>query len=151
MKNKKNGKEHNEKAGNPVQKEIIKAAGGLLWRETKRGRELAIVHRPYYDDWVLPKGKLDEGEGWEQAAVREVVEETCCTAELGDYAGCVSYLVNDKPKLVLFWHMSLLEEREFVPDNETDRLRWFTVDEVLEKLDYATERTLISRSNFSSE
>lgn len=144
-------KNKNKKQNKPVQMEIIKAAGGLLWRETERGRELAVVHRPYYDDWVLPKGKLDKGEGWEEAAVREVFEETNCQPKLGEYAGCVSYLVNNKPKLVLFWQMSLLEEREFVPNGETDKLRWLPVKKALKKLEYATERALVSRNHASGD
>jgi 8-oxo-dGTP diphosphatase len=113
--------------------------------------ELAVVHRPYYDDWVLPKGKLDRGEKWEDAAVREVGEETCCHAKLGDFAGTISYLANGKPKIVLFWHMSLLGEDSFVPNNETDRMHWLTVAEALEQLQYSTERALVSRNHAVGE
>jgi 8-oxo-dGTP diphosphatase len=150
MKNKKNGKKKN-KQKRPVQKRVIRAAGGLLWRESERGMELAVVHRPYYDDWVLPKGKLDRGEKWEDAAVREVGEETCCHAKLGDFAGTISYLANGKPKIVLFWHMSLLGEDSFVPNNETDRMHWLTVAEALEQLQYSTERALVSRNHAVGE
>src|SRR5262249_58956904 len=52
--------------------EVIRAAGGLVWRESPRGRQIAVVHRPKYDDWTLPKGKLDPGESWQDGAVREV-------------------------------------------------------------------------------
>lgn len=144
MKKKKDAKIKKRKK--PIQRRIIRAAGGLLWRETEQGRELALVHRPRYDDWVLPKGHLDKGEGWEDAAVREVTEETCCQAQLGDYAGSISYLVNDKPKLVLFWHMSLAGENSFVPNGETDQLLWVTAEEALEKLAYSTERALVAQA-----
>src|SRR4051812_49902900 len=53
----------------------VKASGGVVWRRGERGVEVVVVHRPRYDDWSLPKGKLDPGEGWEQAALREVEEE----------------------------------------------------------------------------
>jgi 8-oxo-dGTP pyrophosphatase MutT (NUDIX family) len=55
---------------------VIQAGGGLVWRESRAGREIAIIHRPRYDDWTFPKGKLHKGETWEQAALREVEEET---------------------------------------------------------------------------
>jgi 8-oxo-dGTP diphosphatase len=145
LKNKKNGK--NKKRKKPIQKRVIRAAGGLLWRESERGMELAVVHRPYYDDWVLPKGKLDKREGWEDAAVREVFEETYCRATLGEFAGTISYLANNKPKIVLFWHMSLIGEDTFVPNNETDKMHWLTADEALSKLQYSTERALVSRNH----
>jgi 8-oxo-dGTP diphosphatase len=150
MKNKKNGIKKKRRK-RPVQKRVIRAAGGLLWRESERGMELAVVHRPYYDDWVLPKGKLNKGEGWEDAAVREVSEETCCQAKLGDFAGTISYLANGKPKIVLFWHMSLLGEDSFVPNNETDRMHWLTVAEALEQLQYSTERALLSGNHSGGE
>ncbi len=146
-KSKKNGKAKAKGKVKRVQKTIIRAAGGLLWRETKEGRKLAVVHRPYYDDWVLPKGKLDDGEGWEDAAVREVVEETNCEVALENFAGTISYMANGKPKIVLFWHMSLVEEQDFVPNGETDKLRWWTVEKALKKLEYDTERRLVYRNH----
>jgi 8-oxo-dGTP diphosphatase len=146
IKNKKN-----KKRRKPIQKRVIRAAGGLLWRESERGTELAVVHRPRYDDWVLPKGHLDKGESWEDAAVREVIEETCCQAKLGDFAGTISYLANNKPKIVLFWHMSFIGEDEFVPNNETDRMQWLTVAEAMAQLQYSTERALVSRNHGGGE
>lgn len=142
LKKKKNGK---KKIRKPVQKTVVRAAGGLLWRKTERGRELAVVHRPRYDDWVLPKGHVDKGETWEDAAVREVLEETYCEAKLGKFAGTVSYMVNNKPKLVLYWHMKLVQEYEFLPNGETDRIAWLTGEEALEQLRYSTERALVAR------
>jgi len=63
--------------------DVILAAGGLVWRNSPRGREIALVHRPKYDDWTLPKGKLDPGESWQDGAVREVEEETGFDVRLG--------------------------------------------------------------------
>ncbi len=146
-KSKKNRKSKKQKKQKPIQKTIIKAAGGLLWRETERGMELAVVHRPRYDDWTLPKGHLDPGEGWEEAAVREVFEETGCRATLGEFAGTVSYLVNNKAKMVLFWHMLLERENTFIPNREVDQLLWLTRGRALEKLDYQAERAILSQSN----
>ena len=98
---------------------IYEAAGGILWRKTPAGRQLAVVHRPHYDDWTLPKGWREKGESMVEAAVREVQEETNCKVRLGTFAGCSCYPVEDVPKIVLFWHMELVKERKFKPNEET--------------------------------
>jgi len=122
---------------------VIQAAGGLLWRSSPRGKEIAVIHRPRYSDWTLPKGWLDNGESWQEAALREVKEETCCDARLGDFAGCCCYEVKHVPKIVLFWHMNLIQEHPFRSNEETDELVWLTVDEALAKLSYPGERALL--------
>ena len=88
--------------------DVILAAGGLVWRDGAGDRELAIVHRPVHRDWTLPKGKLDPGESWQDAALREVLEETGLKCELGVFAGGATYLTSRGPKVVLYWHMTVL-------------------------------------------
>ena len=84
----------------------VKAAGGVVWRRGPGGIEVAVVHRPHHSDWSLPKGKLDPGESWEAAAVREVEEETGLRCELGRLVGETTYRDNkDRLKLVRFWAM----------------------------------------------
>ncbi len=61
----------------------VKAAGGVVWRRGAGGIEVAVCHRPHREDWSLPKGKLDPGETWEEAALREVEEEIGFTCTLG--------------------------------------------------------------------
>ena len=122
---------------------VYEAAGGLLWREENGLRRLAVVHRPSYDDWTLPKGTLKKDETWQQAALREVHEETACQARLGDFAGCACYQIYDTPKVVLFWHMTLAVEEELVPNDEVDALAWLTIDEALARLNYPDERALL--------
>jgi 8-oxo-dGTP diphosphatase len=123
--------------------EVIQAAGGLMWRDSQRGKEIAVIHRRRYDDWSLPKGKVNTGESWEEAAIREAREETNCDVRLGDFAGCSCYPVEGRPKVVLFWHMVLIDEQPFEPNDETDRLLWLTVKEALDRLSYPGEKALL--------
>lgn len=122
---------------------VIEAAGGLVWREGSHGKEIVIVHRSRYQDWALPKGKLNRGEAWEAAAEREVWEETGCKVRLDSFAGSVSYLVGDRPKVVLFWNMSLLGDCDFKRSDEVDQILWLSAAAALEKLQYATEISLL--------
>ncbi len=123
---------------------IIRAAGGLVWREDPDGgRRLAVVHRPHRKDWSLPKGKLEEGERWEDAAVREVREETGCEARLVSFAGVVHYVPKSTPKVVLFWNMALVREGPLRFPEEVDELAWLTQKEALRRLDHETERELL--------
>jgi broad specificity phosphatase PhoE/8-oxo-dGTP pyrophosphatase MutT (NUDIX family) len=115
----------------------VRAAGGVLWREIEGEVRVAVVHRPRYDDWSLPKGKLDQGELEVAAAVREVEEETGFTCVVGRGLGVTRYRVLDRgrdvPKRVRWW---ALEAREgaFVPDSEVDRLDWLTVPQALRRV-----------------
>lgn len=129
-----------------MERGIIEAAGGLLWREAAQGRELALVHRPRYDDWSLPKGKLKAGERWQDAAVREVEEETNCPVRLGEFAGCIGYTVEEAPKVVLFWHMAVTGRCAFRADHEVDELRWLPVAEALATMTYPAERRLVRKA-----
>jgi 8-oxo-dGTP diphosphatase len=124
---------------------IIHAAGGLVWRESNRGREVALVHRPKYDDWTLPKGKLKKGETWQQGALREVEEEIQGRVRLSDFAGCCCYTFAGIPKVVLFWHMQLIEECIFNPNSEIDQLAWLSPEIALSRLDYSCEKGLVEK------
>ena len=116
------------------------AAGGLVLR---RGGEIAVVHRPRYDDWSLPKGKLDKGEDFEQGALREVEEETGLKCRITGTLGDASYHDRkDRPKLVRYYRMEP-ESGEFTPNDEVDELRWLPAAEALELLSYAVDRELV--------
>jgi 8-oxo-dGTP diphosphatase len=117
----------------------IRAAGGVVVHE---GR-IAVVHRPRYDDWSLPKGKLDPGETWEQAAVREIEEECGLRCRLEDELEPVHYTVRGRPKTVRWWRMSVLEDLGVDPDDEVDELRWVTPAEALDLLDYEQDMRLV--------
>ena len=125
----------------------IRAAGGLVWRKSDLGKEVAIIHRTRYGDWTLPKGKLNPGEDWLKAARREVKEETGCEVELESLAGVVKYEVENKPKIVCFWNMMAVGECDFKPSDEVDQVVWLPVQKALEILDYADERELLRRNS----
>ncbi|EMA05732.1 NUDIX hydrolase [Haloferax denitrificans] len=125
------------------------AAGGLLRRDDGR---LCLVHRPRYDDWSLPKGKLEPGETLVETAVREVREETRCNVDCDRFAGRYEYRVPDGagtpggPKGVFVWHMRVADERPFEPDGEVDARQWVTPAEARQRLTYETERALVGRA-----
>jgi 8-oxo-dGTP diphosphatase len=116
---------------------LVRAAGGIVVRD---GRIL-VVHRPRHDDWSLPKGKLEDGESWEGAAVREVEEETGLRCELDGEAGRTHYTVPDGPKEVRYFRMTA--DGEARPQNEVDEVRWLTPGEAAALLTYAYDRELV--------
>jgi 8-oxo-dGTP pyrophosphatase MutT (NUDIX family) len=118
----------------------IEAAGGVVMRDG----QVALVHRPRYDDWTLPKGKLDSGESFEEAAVREVEEETGLRSRLVRELPATTYEVNGRPKIVRYWLMDVGHEGSFMPNDETDELRWVTPDEALRLLTYDRDRDVIA-------
>jgi len=117
----------------------VKASGGVVTRDGK----VVLVHRPRYDDWSFPKGKLDAGETWEECALREVREETGLNCRLGDELPPTSYRDNkDRAKVVRYWRMEPLEG-EFVPSDEVDELRWLAADDAADLLSYEHDRELL--------
>jgi 8-oxo-dGTP diphosphatase len=108
----------------------IEAAGGVLWRHGADGRvEVCLVHRPKYDDWTLPKGKLTVGEHPLVGAVREALEETGCQSRPGRPLGQLRYLHEGKPKRVRYWALQLVSAGDFTPGAEIDELRWLALSE----------------------
>ena len=122
----------------------IQAAGGVIRRPGPAGlAELTVVHRPRYDDWSWPKGKLDEDESFEEAALREVEEETGLVCRLVRPYGWTTYLDRKgREKIVRYWLMERTDGT-FRPSAEVDELRWLTVDEALRVLTYERDRALL--------
>jgi 8-oxo-dGTP diphosphatase len=108
-----------------AQDKLIEAAGGVLWRPAAGGSgiEVALVHRPKYDDWSIPKGKLNTAEHPVVAAVREVWEETGYTGVPGRPLGEIRYLKEGTPKRVKYWAMKV-SSGEFVANDEVDQMMW---------------------------
>jgi 8-oxo-dGTP pyrophosphatase MutT (NUDIX family) len=126
----------------PAEQPVL-AAGGAVWRTTAEGAlETAVVHRPKYDDWSLPKGKLDAGEHPLQAAVREVGEETGLTVVVGRRGLRTRYAVADGPKQVDYWLMQAVGG-EFAPNAEVDELRWLPVGEAVELVTHDHDRAVL--------
>ncbi|HSJ51226.1 MAG TPA: NUDIX hydrolase [Actinomycetota bacterium] len=123
--------------------DLVRAAGGIVLRGDGDDREIALVHRPKYDDWSLPKGKLLDGEPESAAALREVEEETGLRCRLGDDVGAVTYADRTgRPKVVRYWTMAP-EGGTFTPGDEVDELRWVSPDEAVRLLSYPHDRDLV--------
>ena len=129
-----------------VNTEPILAAGAVLWRpqEGTGTPEIAVVHRPRYDDWSLPKGKLDPGETAPVAAAREIAEETGFRAHLGRRLPSVSYSVDGIPKKVRYW-VARCVGGEFTPNEEVDELKWLPVEQAMAQLEYSLDRKVLRR------
>jgi 8-oxo-dGTP diphosphatase len=122
----------------------VRAAGGVVWRPTASGDRLyAVVHRPAYDDWTLPKGKVAAGESDLEGALREVEEETGMSCRVDRPLGTTSYIDRKgRPKVVMYWLMQATGG-VFEPGEEIDEVRWLPLSEVMDLLSYPRDRTLL--------
>ncbi|GAA4360886.1 NUDIX hydrolase [Angustibacter luteus] len=127
----------------PVDDGTVRAAGALLWRGRGKGLEVAVVHRPKYDDWSWPKGKLDPGESWAEAAVREVLEETGLHARLGIPLPLARYEVGTsrpyRRKVVQYWAAQVVASGGHLTD-EVDEVRWLPADQARGRLHYRRDQ-----------
>jgi EmrB/QacA subfamily drug resistance transporter len=123
----------------------VLAAGGVVARNGESGKlEVALIHRPKYDDWTLPKGKLEPGEDFKEAAVREVEEETGMFCGLEREMGEAMYVTDGRPKLVRYWLMMPLHG-DFTPNREVDELRWLDLDQARKQLSNEFDRDLVGQ------
>jgi len=121
------------------------AAGAVLWRRGDASDpEIALIHRPRYDDWSLPKGKVDPGETEPVTAVREVHEETGQLSVLGRRLTAVSYPVEQGIKKVRYWAARRVDG-EFNPNAEVDEIKWLPVTEAMKHLEYPHDRKVLRR------
>jgi 8-oxo-(d)GTP phosphatase len=125
---------------------VVQSAGGVVWRTTASGElEIALVHRPRYDDWSLPKGKLDGGEHVLEAAVREVREETAVRAVPQARLPTIRYLTGQPgvEKVVHFWCMRASTWTDRPPDDEIAEIRWVNPGSAAGLLSYAHDRGVV--------
>jgi 8-oxo-dGTP diphosphatase len=127
-----------------VSEPVVEAAGGAMVRAGDDGPELLVVHRPAYDDWSIPKGKLERGETHEAAALREVLEETGWEGRLGDPLPDVRYRDRKgRPKRVRYWKMTPVHTSGFTPNDEIDEIRWCSFREAATLLTHDADRRMI--------
>ena len=125
---------------------LVRAAGGVV---TRRGAgetlEVLVVHRPKYDDWSLPKGKCEPGESDEEAAIREVAEETGVVVVLGAELESMEYIDrHGRPKVVRYWEMTATGEVPWAPNDEVDEIAWISTPRAATLLSYDGDRRLVA-------
>jgi len=123
---------------------VVQAAGCVLWRRSPSGGELEVclVHRPKYDDWSHPKGKLKRGEEPLEGALREVAEETGHRAVPITQLPTMEYEANGRPKQVRYWAAEAVSGT-FTPNHEVDRLLWLPPQAARDRLTQPRDRTLV--------
>jgi len=128
-----------EREGAPA----TRAGGGIVVRQTNKGAQILLIHRPRYDDWSFPKGKLETGEKFRQAALREVFEETgfWCKAHRPRQSTITYHDRHDRLKEVRYWLMTI-KKGEFAPNDEVDLITWLAPERVSERLTYKRDREL---------
>jgi 8-oxo-dGTP diphosphatase len=123
--------------------DLVRAAGGVVWRPAQAGAEIALVHRPRYDDWSFPKGKCERGEHELATAIREIKEETGLRVVLGRRLASSVYRVAAGVKRVSYWAARCVGSAGFVPGHEVDQVRWLPAAEVKALLTYERDQVLL--------
>ncbi|MGI9605578.1 MAG: NUDIX hydrolase [Acidimicrobiales bacterium] len=123
--------------------DVVRAAGGIVVRAAKKGPKVLLVHRPRYDDWSFPKGKVDPGETFKEAALREVLEETGfeCKRHRPRLPSMTYMERSGRLKEVRYWLMTV-KKGAFTPNNEVDLIAWVRTDKVADRLTYSRDREL---------
>lgn len=125
---------------------MIRSAGTLLWREKQdRTVEVALIYRPKYQDWSLPKGKIEAGETTLQCAYRELIEETGIRAKFTRHIGTAMYEEGGEKKQVVFWaaHCAL-DKSTFIPNEEVTELVWLAPEKAKEKASHKSDKKIIT-------
>jgi 8-oxo-dGTP diphosphatase len=124
---------------------LIQAAGAVLWRKSDKSKlEIAIIHRPRYDDWSLPKGKVESGESHISAGYREIQEETGYESIFGPEIGSVVYKLEGAPKEVRYWAAAATVKTGTPNPQEVDEVLWLEPDKAKEKLTNKDDRAIVN-------
>ncbi|MGC8465959.1 MAG: NUDIX hydrolase [Acidimicrobiales bacterium] len=129
-----------------------RAAGGVIIRTKSELEEVCLVFRPHHNDWSLPKGKLDPGENFLEAALREVYEETGLRCRELQHLGSTRYEIERPPfrKLVHYWTMEIVEDAIFVPNEEISELVWMGFAEAKKFVSYPHDAEILTRAENAS-
>jgi len=128
--------------------ESIWAAGCVVARRSKKGNaRYLIVHRPVYDDWTLPKGKLDKGESFLDAALREVQEETGIIGTGARFIGSIGYMTHAGNAKVVRWWLTTVKRGSFSPNSEVDEVKWVSYRKGIKRLTFRNDRRVLDRAN----
>ncbi|CAB4599666.1 unannotated protein [freshwater metagenome] len=123
---------------------LIQAAGAVLWRKSDKLKlEIAIIHRPRYDDWSLPKGKVESGESHISAGYREIQEETGYESTFGPEIGTVVYKLEGAPKEVRYWAAAATVKTGTPNPQEVDEVLWLEPMKAKEKLTNKDDRAIV--------
>lgn len=126
-------------------RKITYEAGGVVWRQAPRGREVLLILRRRHQDCTLPKGHIEEGESWDVAGQREVKEETGYDTVITGFAGFTAYNVKGESKVVFYWLMEPAGESEFEPGEEVSSYEWVSPLEAIDRLTYENDKELLRR------
>ncbi|MFT4294663.1 MAG: NUDIX hydrolase [Micropruina sp.] len=128
-------------------KRLVEAAGAIVLRRPKgRQVQVLLIHRPSYNDWSLPKGKLDPDEYLAAAAVRETWEETAFRIRLAHPVDRIQYPIPTGTKRVAYWLGTVVERNRFKPNSEVDRRVWLSLPSALKRMTYVDERALVEQA-----
>ena len=133
------------KNGGKSRVRVVPAAGAVLYRMEGGSPRCAVVHRPRYDDWSLPKGKVDAGESLPVTTVREIAEETGFTAAIESRIGTTAYPLKENTRKEVTYWSALAHGGEFEPNSEVDELRWLPVEDAKHLVSYALDRKILTR------
>lgn len=122
---------------------VVAAAGGVVWRPSEKKLQVAVIHRPRYDDWTLPKGKLNTGESEITAAVREVREEIGAEVSVSRRLHKIRYHSGVGHKSVAYWAMRYVDGT-FRPNAEVDAVEWLPLGKAAKALSYDIDRSVLA-------